>query len=166
MAQFTINDEEWILNYPNVVKKKRKKLTTVIFVSVLFILICVCILIKQYLAAVLLFVMFVVSSENIFQNRLIFEIHAKKIYKDGGLQQEVIFSDESITIIYKNGKFVIDWEGIKQVVRLPTLLFIKHELLQLYISLQAMTSDEFDILDHKMSKLNLKCEDRRDFKKI
>jgi hypothetical protein len=166
MAKFTITDEEWIMNYPNMAKKKIKKSIPIIFVTVLFILICTFILIKQYLAAVLLFVLFIVSFSTLFQKRIFFEIKAHKIYKNGGIQQEVIFSDENITTIYKNGKFIIDWEGIKNIVRLPTLMFIKHDLLQLYISLKAMSSDEFAILDRKISELKIICEDRRDFKKI
>ena len=166
MAKFTITDEEWIINYPNMAKKKIKKSIPIIFVTVLFILILTCILIKQYFAAALLLVLLIISFTTLFQKKTFYEIKAHKIYNNGGMQQEVIFSEESITIIYKYGKFIIDWEGIKKIVRLPTLLLIKHELLQLYISLQAMSSDEFAILDCKMSELKLICEDRRDFKKI
>jgi hypothetical protein len=161
MAKFKIDENTWVQNYQYMLKTNLRSLRWLIIFVLLFLIMVMSVILKQYIGAAIIFLFFIGVYKRFFSTN---EKQSRKAFSSTSITpliQEVLFAEESIIIVFDNSKFVIDWKGIEKVVRLPDLVFVRHKLLQFYFLSSALTPDEWSTFERKISSQKIFVEDRR-----
>ncbi len=159
MAHFQIDETTWVKNYSNTLKVRgANKLSLSLVLFCLCLIDVGCIVLRQYLGAVLITLAVFRAIREFWFNR---ERKARSIYAKApitSVEKEVIFSSSSILIHVGGNMFELAWEGIKRVIKLPELLYLEHSYFNLYILSTALSPAEISTITEKITALGIKTE--------
>lgn len=162
MASFTISEDLWVRNYSRLIVVKGNSTLKLALISLTALVLDVlCVVLHQYIGFIFITWLYIFIIRRYWFNK---QKAARRVYRAEPLSkliQEVIFAEDTISIIFDGAFYKLSWDGLIKVINLPDVLYIKHKYLDFYVLKSALSEDEGQLLTRKLNNLQIPQENRK-----